>query len=164
MNTIEPAVSQAVFRNAMARLGAAVHVITTDGPAGRAGFTASAVCSVTDCPPTLLVCLNRAASVHQAFSTNLTLCVNTLSHEHEALSTLFGGRTSMDERFALGQWSHLVTGAPVLYGAVVSFDCRITQMVNVGTHDVLICEVHALADGGGESGLFYVDRRYHRLA
>lgn len=39
------------FRNAMARLGAAVNIITTDGPAGRAGFTASAVCSVTDTPP-----------------------------------------------------------------------------------------------------------------
>ena len=35
----------------MARLGAAVNVVTTDGPAGRYGFTASAVCSVTDDPP-----------------------------------------------------------------------------------------------------------------
>lgn len=43
------------FRNAMAMLGGAVSVITTDGPAGRFGFTASAVCSVTDAPPTLLV-------------------------------------------------------------------------------------------------------------
>ena len=31
----------------MSRLGAAVNIITTDGPAGRAGFTASAVCGVT---------------------------------------------------------------------------------------------------------------------
>ncbi|WP_252405960.1 flavin reductase, partial [Escherichia coli] len=44
------------FRAGMARLGAAVNIITTDGPGGRAGFTASAVCSVTDTPPTLLVC------------------------------------------------------------------------------------------------------------
>ena len=39
-------------------LSAAVNVVTTDGPAGRHGFTASAVCSVTDNPPTLLVCMN----------------------------------------------------------------------------------------------------------
>jgi flavin reductase (DIM6/NTAB) family NADH-FMN oxidoreductase RutF len=39
------------FRDAMAQVGAAVNIITTDGPAGRAGFTASAVCSVTDTPP-----------------------------------------------------------------------------------------------------------------
>ena len=52
-------VDQQTFRDAMSCMGAAVNIITTDGPAGRAGFTASAVCSVTDTPPTLLVCLNR---------------------------------------------------------------------------------------------------------
>ena len=45
------AVEKQAYREAMARLGAAVNVITTDGPGGRAGFTASAVCSVTDTPP-----------------------------------------------------------------------------------------------------------------
>ena len=53
------AVEKQAYREAMARLGAAVNVITSNGPAGRAGFTASAVCSVTDSPPTLLVCANR---------------------------------------------------------------------------------------------------------
>jgi Conserved protein/domain typically associated with flavoprotein oxygenases, DIM6/NTAB family len=50
---VVPEVDRDAFRNAMARLGSAVNIITTDGPAGRAGFTASAVCSVTDTPPTL---------------------------------------------------------------------------------------------------------------
>jgi flavin reductase len=48
------------FRDAMARLCAAVNIITTDGPAGRAGFTASAMCSVTDTPADrMLVCMNQ---------------------------------------------------------------------------------------------------------
>ncbi|PLP28243.1 FMN reductase, partial [Klebsiella pneumoniae] len=88
---------KASFRDAMAHVGAAVNIITTDGPAGRAGFTASAVCSVTDTPPTLLVCLNRSASVWPVFSEHHTLCVNTLAAGQEALSTLFGGKTAMDE-------------------------------------------------------------------
>lgn len=46
-------VDQQTFRDAMSCMGAAVNIITTDGPAGRAGFTASAVCSVTDTPPTI---------------------------------------------------------------------------------------------------------------
>ncbi len=90
---------KASFRDAMAHVGAAVNIITTDGPAGRAGFTASAVCSVTDTPPTLLVCLNRSASVWPVFSEHHTLCVNTLAAGQEALSTLFGGKTAMDEAF-----------------------------------------------------------------
>ena len=72
-------VDQQTFRDAMSCMGAAVNIITTDGPAGRAGFTASAVCSVTDTPPTLLVCLNRGASVWPAFNENRSLCANTLS-------------------------------------------------------------------------------------
>ena len=77
---------KASFRDAMAHVGAAVNIITTDGPAGRAGFTASAVCSVTDTPPTLLVCLNRSASVWPVFSEHHTLCVNTLAAGQEALA------------------------------------------------------------------------------
>jgi flavin reductase len=52
-------IDKEIYLNAMAHLATAVHVITTGGKAGEAGFTASAVCSVTDCPPTLLVCANR---------------------------------------------------------------------------------------------------------
>lgn len=149
------------FRNAMAQLGTAVNIITTDGPAGRAGFTASAVCSVTDMPPTLLVCLNRSASVWETFKTNLQLCVNTLAAGHESLSNLFGGKTPMAERFVAAEWSTLITGSPVLAGAVVSFDCTVSQIMSVGSHDILICEVSALVSNDISHGLIYFDRGYH---
>ncbi|RMS59348.1 FMN reductase RutF [Pseudomonas syringae pv. aceris] len=92
------AVSQLAFREAMSSLAAAVNVITTDGPGGRAGFTATAVCSVTDQPPTLLVCINRSASVYDAFMENGTLCVNTLGNGQQDLSSVFGGKSSQQER------------------------------------------------------------------
>lgn len=133
-------VDQQTFRDAMSCMGAAVNIITTDGPAGRAGFTASAVCSVTDTPPTLLVCLNRGASVWPVFNENRTLCVNTLSAGQESLSNLFGGKTPMEHRFAAARWQTGVTGCPQLEEALVSFDCRISQVVSVGTHDILFCD------------------------
>jgi flavin reductase len=153
------------YRDAMARLGAAVHIITTDGPGGRAGFTASAVCSVTDQPPTLLVCLNRSTSVHAAFAKNLVICVNTLAIEHEALSVLFGGGSGipMDERFAAAKWSKMSSGAPALDGAMISFDCRVAESTAQGTHEVFFCEVIAIKTSEKSSGLFYVGRRYHGL-
>ena len=40
MRTVEPS----VFREAMSRLGAAVHVITTDGPAGKTGYHNMGAC------------------------------------------------------------------------------------------------------------------------
>ena len=153
------------YRNAMARLGAAVSVITTDGPAGRLGFTASAVCSVTDSPPTLLVCMNRGSQLNEAFKANQVLCVNTLAASQEALSPLFAGfdSTPMAERFAAAAWTALETGSPVLSGAVVSFDCRIVQTTEVGTHSVIFCEVQAIQAGPVHEGLMYFGRSYHAL-
>lgn len=152
-----------IFRDAMACVGAAVNIITTDGPAGRAGFTASAVCSVTDSPPTLLVCLNRSASVWPVFSHNQALCVNTLAAGQQGLSNLFGGKTPMEERFAAADWQQGETGCPRLTGALASFDCRISQVVSVGTHDILFCQIAAIARHPTPEGLVWFDRRYHAL-
>lgn len=152
------------YRDAMASVAAAVNVVTTDGPAGRAGFTATAVCSVTDTPPTLLVCVRRDSSVGEAFQTNGALCVNTLAPAHQALSNLFGGKTPVDERFAAADWTEHETGAPVLRGALASFDCRVARAVDVGTHTVLFCEVLGVGVGEPTDGLIYVGRRYDRVA
>jgi flavin reductase len=159
------AVEKQAYREAMARLGAAVNVITTDGPGGRAGFTASAVCSVTDTPPTLLVCANRANDSYPAMRANSVLCVNTLAGAHEELSPVFAGMTqhTMAARFEGATWHPLLTGAPVLDGALVAFDCRITQIIEVGTHDVFICAVEAVEVGEMHEGLIYYARGYHRI-
>lgn len=152
------------YRDAMARLAAAVNVVTTDGPSGRAGFTATAVCSVTDEPPTLLVCLNRNASAHAAVIGNGILCINTLASTQQALSNLFGGKTSMAERFAAANWSMGATGAPLLDDAAACFECRISQISNIGTHDILYCEVVSLRRSACVSGLVYFDRHYHGVS
>lgn len=148
------------FRQGMSNLGTAVNVITTNGIAGQAGFTASAVCSVTDSPPTLLVCLNRSASVFETFKENKVLCVNTLAVHQQQLSNLFGGKTPMSERFSLGEWTTLKTLAPVLQGALASFDCEVVQSMSVGSHDVLICEVKAIQHNEGLNALMYFNRAY----
>ena len=159
------AVDKQAYRGAMAKLGGAVNVITTDGAGGRAGFTASAVCSVTDSPPTLLVCANRTNDSYPAMRANAVLCVNTLAGAHEGLSPVFAGMTdhTLEARFEGATWHRLLTGAPVLDGALVAFDCRITQIVEVGTHDVFICEVDAVEVGTMNDGLIYYARGYHRV-
>jgi flavin reductase len=153
------------FRNAMARLGAAVNIVTTDGEGGRAGFTASAVCSVTDDPPTLLVCMNRGSSGAAAFETNGVLCVNTLCGGQQELSNAFAGFTGLEgeARFSVGEWDAMATGAPCLREAAVNFDCRITDVVEKGTHAVLFAEVENVRVGGEAVGLIYFSRAYHTI-
>ena len=159
-------VEKQAYREAMARLGAAVNVITTDGPGGKAGFTASAVTSVTDTPPTLLVCANRANDSYPAFMKNQVLCVNTLTPAQEVLSPMFAGMTKHadHELFDDHTWHTLETGAPVLDEAVAAFDCRITQIVESGTHDVFFCSVEAVRTGTAHEGLIYYGRGYHKVS
>ncbi|AOR58498.1 flavin reductase [Pectobacterium parmentieri] len=156
-------VDQQAFRDAMAKLSAAVNIVTTDGPAGKAGFTASAVSSVSDTPGTLLVCLNRGSSVYPTFQANEHLCVNTLAAHHEALSSLFGSRSSTEERFAATAWDVLHTGSPVLQDALVAFDCRVEEVVSAATHDIFICRVLAIKQGQSTDGLVYFSRGYHAV-
>ena len=155
------------FRNAMSLLTTAVNVVTTKGVSVAHGFTASAVCSVTDTPPTLLVCMNQTSRSHAHFIDNKTLCVNVLGAQHENTSNIFASRLSSEERFEQGSWSELATGAPVLEDALISFDCEIEHIQEVGTHSVFICRVVAIKKGEQQSGadesLVYFNRAYHQV-
>lgn len=162
MTDLYPADKQR-FREAMARLGAAVNIITTRGAEGDSGFTASAVCSVTDDPATLLVCMNRASSQYETFKAAGFFCVNILTPEQEALSPVFAGRMTMAERFAQAEWSRLATGAPVLSSAAAALDCTVSQMVEVGTHSVMFGAVQAIHLGPSGAGLIYHGRAYHKI-
>jgi 4-hydroxyphenylacetate 3-monooxygenase reductase component len=159
-----PDARQLEFREAMARLSAAVHVITTAGAAGRGGITTSAVCSVTDDPPTLLVCLNRKSAMNPIFKANGVLAVNTLAAGHEELSAIFAGQRqlSMAERFDADRWTTLATGSPILTDALVSFDGRIAEINEVGTHSVLFVEVIQTRINDGP-GLVYYRRGYRTV-
>ena len=160
-----PTCDAASFRQAMSRLGAAVHVITTQGPAGKTGFTATAVCSVSDAPPTLLVCLNRKSDSASMLLGNKVFCVNTLAFGEEAIADTFAGRTGIKgpDRFAMGGWITLATGSPVLASAVVAFDCRTLEVRSVASHYVFYGAVEQVRLGPTSEALVYHDRLYKRL-
>ena len=58
----------------MASCAAGVHVITTDGEAGRYGITMTAVTAVTDEPPTVMLCINRQSAIIPILQGNRDLC------------------------------------------------------------------------------------------
>jgi flavin reductase len=158
-------IDQLNFREAMSRLVGAVTVITTDGPAGLGGFTASAVCSVTDDPPMLLVCMNRSSRQHAVFKSNGVLCVNVLTARQEEVSRTFASAVTVEERFQVDRWSVLETGAPALENALVNFDARIGETVEAGTHSIFLCGIVAVRIAPEDHpGLAYYGRKYHPIA
>ncbi|WP_104500903.1 flavin reductase [Acinetobacter indicus] len=156
-------IEAAAFRNAMSLLSSAVNVVTTAGASGVHGFTASAVCSVTDTPPTLLVCMNQTSRSHAHFIENKVLSVNVLGAQHQQISNVFASKMKSEERFQYGTWTELETGAPVLTDALTSFDCEIEQIQQVGTHSIFMCRVVAIQHSQQEHGLVYFNRAYHQV-
>ncbi|WP_448616498.1 flavin reductase [Modestobacter sp. URMC 112] len=153
------------FRSAMANLSAAVNVVTTDGPGGRAGITVSAVCSVTDDPPTVLVCVNQSSYTHDVFTRNGRICVNVLGAEHEELAMHFAGATKipMEERFGWEIWDHDTAEVPVLKDALVALVGRMTGHTIRGSHSVMFVEVERTIVREDSGGLVYFKRQFHRL-
>ncbi|MDN3028098.1 flavin reductase [Streptomyces sp. S.PB5] len=162
----EPTRQQREFRSAMANLSAAVSIVTTDGPYGRAGITVSAACSVTDAPPTMLVCVNRSSYTHDFFLGNGRLCVNVLGAGHQDIAMRFAGRggMSLEERFTDADWRLKGTGVPVLRDAVASVVGQITSHHAQGSHTVMFVLVDEVAARDDNGGLVYFQRRFHPLA
>ena len=158
--------SRAQFRNAMASLGAAVNVITTDGPHGRCGITASAVCSVTDTPPTMLVCINQSSYVHDVLLGNGSACINVLGAHAQELARMFAGMdgSSTEERFSRCGSRTGALHLPVLDEAIASREGRIVDSEEVGSHSVLFVQVEHIGSREDGDGLVYFGRQFHRLA
>ncbi len=130
------------FRRGMGRLAASVCIITTAREDGlRWGATATAVCSVSADPPTLLCCLNRRSNTHDAIRDSGRLAVNVVASSDWALADRFASSLDPQEKFLEGLWTPGETGAPLLRSAVVSFDCLVVNAVDVGTHGIFFGDV-----------------------
>lgn len=151
------------FRDAMASLSAAVNIVTTEGEAGRCGITATAVCSVTDTPPSVMVCLNVNSAMNPVFQSNGKLCINVLNHEQELMARHFAGMTgmAMEERFSLSCWQKGLLGQPLLKGALASLEGEISQVQTIGTHLVYLVAIKNIVLAEEGHGLIYFKRRFH---
>lgn len=153
------------FFNAMSLLSASVNIITTDGPAGKGGITASAVCSVTDTPPMLLVCINKRSSIHNKIIQNKQVCINILSAGQEDIARIFAGQSdiSHDERFVESLWLVGGNGVPVLQGATVNLQGEVSHQQDTGSHTVFFIALSAGSFKENPSSLTYFNRQFHSL-
>ena len=142
------------FRDAMASLSAAVNIISTEGDAGQCGITATAVCSVTDTPPSLMVCIHANSAMNPVFQGNGKLCVNVLNHEQELMARHFAGMTgmAMEERFSLSCWQK---------GSLASLEGEIRDVQAIGTHLVYLVEIKNIILSAEGHGLIYFKRRFY---
>ena len=152
------------FLQGMSHAACTVNVVTTDGVAGRAGVTVSAMASVSaDTPaPSLLVCVHHQSSAADAIIENRVFCVNVLRDDQAHISDVFARRLATDDgdKFSCAQWTAQYTGAPRVVDPLVAFDCQLTSHMQVGTHHVFFGEVMDIFVAGGGQPLVYANRAY----
>ena len=131
------------YRALMRHQAGAVTVIAAGTEGARAGLTATAVCSLSDNPPTILVCVQRRSGAHDLIANARCFSVNILSGEQEDVAERFAGRRGMsgEERFAGLRWDTLGTGAPLLAGALANLDCELIDRHQFTTHSIFIGRV-----------------------
>ena len=144
-------VAREQFLGAMRRVANSVSIVTTDGCEGRHGATVSAFCSVSADPPTVLVCLRADSRIARVARANGDFCVNVLRDLAEGLAERFAGRGEAlaADRFAGVETIDGVGPSPVLADAAAAFNCTVADVVESGSHVILVgrvTRVHANAD------------------
>lgn len=151
-----------IFLQGMSNAASTVNIVTTDGPAGRAGLTVSAMCSVSADPPSLLVCVNAQSKSAEIISQNGVFCVNVLDDSQVHISNAFSSRIETNEKFACASWENRGTGSPMLADALVNFDCKLSKSFRSGSHYIFVGDVVDIEVKKSGNPLIYANRSYGR--
>lgn len=164
MNDAKPAGREEALalemRDALRRLAKAVVVITCRYEGNRFAMSATAVSELSLKPPSMLICVNRSASLFAPLAAGADFCINILHSSHEVISAACGGRLKGEARFTEGRWAESAQGMPYLEDAQASFFCKNERQVEHGTHGIFVGGVFEVLNSGPVDPLVYVDGRY----
>jgi flavin reductase len=149
------------FRTAMRRVASTVNVISIHVDGQPMGVTATAVSAVSLDPPSLLVCLNRAASLHAPMGDMSHFRVNVLHRDQAEVARMFADRSQHALRFSSG-WDLASAGAPRLVDAQATMLCRRIDSHSFGTHSIFIGVVEEATAREEIDPLVYLDGHYGR--
>ena len=152
------------FLQGMSQAAATVNIVTTDGSAGRAGVTVSAMSSVSADAgaPTLLICVHELNPATHLICRNGCFVVNVLRDDQSVLSDVFAGRlrqSSGSDRFGSAEWVSMTNGSPRLRDPLVAFACDVAGSETVGTHRLFVGAVREVFLDEGRP-LIYTNRDY----
>ena len=125
------------FRAAMRRVASTVNVISICVDGQPMGITATAMSSLSMDPPSLLICINQAATMHKSMADVSHFCVNVLHRDQEDIAQMFADRRQHALRFASG-WDMDCARPPRLHDAQAALLCRRTDHHRFGTHSIFI--------------------------
>lgn len=151
------------MKEGLRRFARSVVVISARDRERRYAMTATAVTELSLDPPSLIICVNQAATMFGPLSVGASFCVNILDKVQQDISIACSGSLGGEERFGVGRWEES-QGVPYLCDAQVSFICRNDRSLVHGTHGLFIGQVLEVHSRSGTDPLIYMDGRYGSLA
>jgi flavin reductase (DIM6/NTAB) family NADH-FMN oxidoreductase RutF len=152
----QPLIAEAKL--ALRRLASTVSVVTCRHDGRNHAMTATAVSALSMAPPSMLVCVNRSAGIHQPLSEASEFAINILSRAHVDISKLCSGGIPAD-RFSVGYWDTRAA-APILVDAQAAIICRKDNALEYGTHSIFTGRIVSISINGDVDPLIYVDGQY----
>lgn len=156
----------AALKQGMRFLASGVCVVTAQTENNeRVAMTASSVTSVSDAPPSLLVCVNQQARIDEAMAATEHFAINVLSHAQEEVSQICSQPSEGDDRFQSGNWvQDPESQLYYLDDALSVFVCKRVKSVAHGTHNIHIGNIESVKLGSDEAKmLVYANGGYHYL-
>ena len=123
-------------------------------------MTATAVSELSFDPPSLLICVNKTASLYKPLLDGADFSVNILHSSHDEIASLCSGATKGEGRFTQGKWSRNEQSIPSLEDAQAVFTCHNQLRFEYGTHAVFVGRVVEVFSSGAVDPLVYVDGKY----
>jgi flavin reductase (DIM6/NTAB) family NADH-FMN oxidoreductase RutF len=155
-----PAFSPSEFRQALGMFATGVTIVTARTASGAlVGLTANSFNSVSLTPPLVLWSLAKAAGSMAAFSAGSHYAINILSADQQALAQQFASKDI--DRFAAVEYAFGATGAPLLAGAVASFECFNRSQYQEGDHVIFVGEVERCTHTAGAAPLLYHGGKFY---
>lgn len=151
------------FRQAMRRVASTVNVITICVDGKPMGITATAMSSLSMDPPSLLVCINRAATLHNSLEDVSHFGVNVLHADQQEIAAMFADRNQHHLRFAEG-WDLDCARPPLLEAAQAGLICRRIDHHPFGTHSIFIGVVEQVRVRNDIDPLLYLNGHYGRAS
>lgn len=142
-------VQDTTFRNSMRLLASGVTIVASLFEGRRSGLTATAVCSLALSPPRVLTSINMQGHTYGLVAGSRCMSINLLAMDHEKLAERFAAKRAAEDedRFVHGEWKTGLTGAPLLADALAALDCRVTEIIPLDTHAILIGVVEDIVFG-----------------
>ncbi|MCW1432292.1 flavin reductase family protein [Novosphingobium sp. JCM 18896] len=148
------------LRLALRRLAKAVVIVTSKHDGVRHAMAATAVSELSIDPPSMLVCVNKSASMHPVLTTGAPFCINILHVSQEAMARSCSGVLKGEARFETGRWAQARSGIPYLLDAQAAIVCDHATALEFGTHSIFIGRVVEVHLAGEIDPLIYMDGGY----